>query len=116
MVEPVAYHDDTCPEVEAQLRQFDGVLVWMDPLVGGRDRTIPDAALRRVAAAGVFISAHPDIILQIGTKEVLHQTREVGWGCDTHLYPTMEVMRQELPQRLSSWEARVLKQYRTMAA
>ena len=109
---PVAYHDDTCGEVEPQLMQFDGVLVWVDPLEGGRDRTLLDAMLRRVAAAGVFVSAHPDVILKIGTKEVLYSTREVGWGCDTHIYLTLEQMYQELPRRLASGEARVLKQYR----
>jgi len=51
-------------------------------------------------------------LLQIGTKEVLYRTREVGWGCDTHLYLTLEQMCQELPRRLASGEARVLKQYR----
>ena len=112
VAQPVAYHDDIYPEVEAQLLQFDGVLVWIDPLEGGRDRTILDAMLRRVAASGVFVSAHPDIILKIGTKEVLYRTREVGWGSDTHLYLTLEQMYQELPRRLASGEARVLKQYR----
>jgi len=110
--QPVAYHDDCCHEVEAQLLPFDGVLVWVDPLEGGRNRTILDAMLRRVASAGVFVSAHPDVILQIGTKEVLYRTREVGWGCDTHIYPTIEQMHQELPRRLATGEARVLKQYR----
>jgi len=112
VAQPVAYHDDCFHEVEPQLLQFDGVLVWVDPLEGGRDRTILDAMLRRVASAGVFVSAHPDVILQIGTKEVLYRTREVGWGCDTHLYLTLEQMCQELPRRLASGEARVLKQYR----
>jgi len=109
---PVAYHDDNCHEVEPALLQFDGVLVWVDPLEGGRDRTVLDAMLRRVASAGVFVSAHPDVILKIGTKEVLYSTREVGWGCDTHIYLTPEQMCQELPRRLASGEARVLKQYR----
>jgi len=109
---PVAYHDDSCREVEPALLQFDGVLVWVDPLEGGRDRTMLDAMLRRVASAGVFVSAHPDVILKIGTKEVLYSTREVGWGCDTRIYLTLEQMHQELPRRLASGEARVLKQYR----
>ena len=51
-------------------------------------------------------------LLQIGTKEVLYRTREVGWGRDTHLYLTLEQMCQELPRRLASGETRVLKQYR----
>jgi hypothetical protein len=92
--------------------EVDGVLVWVNPIEGGRDRTVLDAMLREVAASGVFVSAHPDVILKLGTKEVLYRTRDLGWGCDTHLYATMDQMRRELPERLAAGEARVLKQYR----
>lgn len=110
--EPAVYHDGFCDEVRRQLMQVDGVLVWVNPVEGGRDRSILDAMLREVAASGVFVSTHPDIILKLGTKEVLYRTRDIGWGCDTHLYSSMDEMRRELPLRLSSGEARVLKQYR----
>src|SRR5688572_25585890 len=110
--EPAVYNDDFCDEVRHQLMQVDGVLVWCNPMEGGRDRSKLDAMLREVAASGVFVSTHPDIILKLGTKEVLYQTRDIGWGCDTHLYPSMEHMRRELPRRLATGEARVLKQYR----
>jgi hypothetical protein len=110
--EPAVYHDDFCAEVRDQLREVDGVLVWCNPVEGGRDRSRLDAMLREVAASGVFVSAHPDIILKLGTKEVLYTTRDIGWGCDTHLYSSLEQMRAELPRRLVSGEARVLKQYR----
>ena len=110
--EPAVYHDDFCAEVRDQLMQVDGVLVWVNPIQGGRNRSILDSMLRQVAAAGIFVSAHPDIILKLGTKEVLYRTRDIGWGCDTHLYNNMEQMRQELPARLANGKARVLKQYR----
>ncbi|MGQ0523903.1 MAG: Cj0069 family protein [Betaproteobacteria bacterium] len=110
--EPAVYHDEFCDEVRRQLMQVDGVLVWFNPIQDGRDRSILDAMLREVAASGVFVSTHPDIILKLGTKEVLYRTRDMGWGCDTHLYPTMDEMRRELPGRLSRGEVRVLKQYR----
>lgn len=110
--EPAVYHDDFCDEVRRQLLQVDGVLVWVNPVEGGRDRSILDAMLREVAAAGVFVSTHPDIILKLGTKEVLYRTRDIGWGCDTHLYSSMEELRRELPGRLFRGETRVLKQYR----
>lgn len=110
--EPAVYHDTFCDAVREQLLQVDAVLVWVNPIEGGRDRTMLDAMLREVAAAGVFVSAHPDIILKLGTKEVLYQTRELGWGSDTHVYRTPEQLEQELPTRLSSGKARVLKQYR----
>jgi hypothetical protein len=110
--EPAVYHDDFCDEVRRQLMQVDGVLVWVNPIEGGRDRSVLDAMLREVAASGVFVSAHPEIILKLGTKEVLYRTRDMGWGCDTYLYSSMEELRRELPGRLSRGEARVLKQYR----
>jgi hypothetical protein len=110
--EPAVYHDDFCDEVRRQLTEVDGVLVWVNPIEGGRDRSVLDAMLREVAASGVFVSAHPDVILKLGTKEVLYRTRDLGWGCDTHLYATMDQMRRELPERLAAGEARVLKQYR----
>ena len=110
--EPAVYHDDFCDEVREQLMQTDVVLVWVNPVEGGRDRSVLDAMLRDVAASGVFVSTHPDVILKLGTKEVLHRTRDIGWGCDTHLYRSLDQMRRELPMRLAGGKARVLKQYR----
>lgn len=111
-VEPALYADDVCGVVRDQLMSVDGVLVWFNPDEGGRDRSKLDAMLREVAATGVFVSAHPDVILKLGTKQVLYDTREMGWGCDTHIYRSLEQMRDELPSRLSAGAARVLKQYR----
>lgn len=110
--EPAVYHDDLRAEVRTQLLQVDGVLVWVNPIESGRDRTLLDALLREVADAGVFVSAHPDIILRLGTKEVLYTTRGLGWGCDSHLYRTLEQLSAELPIRLATGKPRVLKQYR----
>lgn len=111
-VEPALYHDDLCAEVRSQIMRVDGVLVWFNPDEGGRDRSTLDAMLRDVAKAGVFVSAHPDVILKLGTKEVLYQTRDIGWGCDTLIYRSLEQLRAELPPRLAAGEVRVLKQYR----
>jgi hypothetical protein len=110
--EPAVYHDDFGDEVRRQLMNVDGVLVWVNPIEEGRDRSVLDAMLREVAASGVFVSAHPDLILKLGTKEVLYRTRDLGWGCDTHVYRSMDDLRRELPPRLAAGRARVLKQYR----
>jgi hypothetical protein len=67
--------------------------------------------LRDVASRGVWVSAHPDIILKMGTKEVLHRTRHLGWGTDSHLYRTAEALRAEVPQLLRDGP-RVLKRNR----
>src|SRR5438105_25742 len=71
--EPVVYEDEVADEVRAQLATFDGVLVWVNPIHEGRNRVKLDAMLRDVAAGGVWVSAHPDMILKMGTKEVLHR-------------------------------------------
>ena len=110
--EPAVFHDDFCEEVRRQLASVDAVLVWVNPIEGERDRSVLDAMLRGLAAAGIFISAHPEVILKLGTKEVLYQTRAIGWGCDTHLYRSADELRRELPARLAAGGARVLKQYR----
>lgn len=110
--EPAIYHDDFREDVREQLLHVDGVLVWVNPLEGGRDRSALDAMLRGVAASGVFVSTHPDVITKLGTKEVLYRTRHIGWGCETHLYGSMEQMARELPLRLTTGKARVLKQIR----
>lgn len=110
--EPAVYHDAFCDTVRDQLLLVDAVLVWVNPIEGGRDRSVLDAMLREVADADIFVSAHPDVILTLGTKEVLYQTRELGWGTDTHLYRSLGQLARELPVRLAAGKARVLKQRR----
>jgi hypothetical protein len=109
--EPVVYEDDVLDAVRAQLGRLDGVLVWVNPIHDGRNRAKLDALLREVAARGVWVSAHPDVILKMGTKEVLHRTRTMSWGCDTALYRTADAMRAELPARLAAGP-RVIKRNR----
>jgi len=109
--EPVVYEDEVLNAVRAQLAMLDGVLVWVNPIHEGRSRANLDALLREVAARGVWVSAHPDVILKMGTKEVLHRTRTMSWGSDTALYRTLEAMRRELPARLAAGP-RVIKRNR----
>jgi hypothetical protein len=110
--EAVVYADEVVDKVRDRLLGMDAVLVWVNPIEDGRDRSKLDAMLREVAAAGVFVSAHPDVILKMGTKEVLYTTRELGWGSGTDIYRSMAELRERLSERLGSGEARVLKQYR----
>ena len=109
--EPVVYEDDVLDAVRTQLAALDGVLVWVNPIHEGRNRAKLDKLLREIAAHGIWVSAHPDVILKMGTKEVLHQTRTMSWGCDTALYRTPEAMRAELPARLAAGP-RVIKRSR----
>ena len=109
--ELVVYEDDVLDDVRAQLATLDGVLVWVNPIHEGRNRAKLDGLLREISARGVWVSAHPDVILKMGTKEVLHRTRTMSWGCDTALYRTPEAMRSELPARLAAGP-RVIKRNR----
>jgi hypothetical protein len=110
--EPAVYADDMAHEVREQLLKLDGVLVWADPISEGQSRITLDALLRDVASRGLWVSAHPDVILKMGVKQVLHRTKELGWGTDTHLYRTASAFREEFPPRLQSDGPRVLKQNR----
>jgi hypothetical protein len=67
--------------------------------------------LRRVAASGVTVSAHPDAILALGTKDVLLAASGLPFGTDVQLVDSLAQLQAELPQRLRGG-ARVLKQYR----
>src|SRR5205085_2187780 len=110
--EPAVYADDVADEVREQLLAVDGVLVWVDPIHQGQTRTILDAVLREVASCGPWVSAHPDVILKMGVKEVLHRTKHLGWGTDTRLYRSAAEFDAALASRLQSAGPRVLKQNR----
>jgi hypothetical protein len=110
--EPAVYADDMLDEVRQQLLAVDGVLVWVNPLDDGLTRAKLDPMLREVASKGPWVSAHPDVILKMGVKEVLHRTKHLGWGTDTHLYRTPAEFRAEFPATLALGPPRVLKQNR----
>lgn len=112
--EPVVYSDDAVDRIRAHLRALDGVLVWVNPIEQERDRSKLDRLLQEVADAGVFVSAHPSVILKMGTKEVLVQTKSLSWSSDTQLYRRFEDLRQRLPSRLGERSPLVLKQHRGM--
>src|SRR4051812_26668362 len=111
MAEPVVYDDEWADEVREQLLNVQVALVWVDPVSDDQDRARLDAILRGVSAAGVLVSAHPDTILKIGTKDVLYDTRGLGWGSDTHRYASAAELESGLPAQLRGGP-RVLKQFR----
>lgn len=109
---PLVYFDAEIEAARARLLQADGAMVWINPQQDGQDRTIVDAMLRDVAAHGVWVSSHPDIILKLGTKEVLYQTRDLGWGSDTEFYRSFDDFDLRFPLKLSLAGPRVLKPLR----
>jgi hypothetical protein len=100
--ESIVYADETADVARERLLAVDGVLVWVNPITDGRPRVLLDALLREVATAGVWVSAHPDVVSTLGTKEVLYRTRTLGWGSDIRMYEDNTTFRSELRSRLSS--------------
>ena len=84
--QPAVYDETFADAVREQLLAVDGVLVWVDPIHQGKTRAALDQMLREVAMQGPWVSAHPDVILKMGVKDVLYRTRHLGWGADTHRY------------------------------
>jgi hypothetical protein len=60
------------------------------------------------------VSAHPDVILKMATKQVLVDTRQMSWGTDTRLYRSAAELREDLPSRIAKQAPLVLKQNRGM--
>lgn len=111
-VVPVVYREDAADSVRARLLGLDGVLVWVNPIQDGANRSHLDTLLRDAAAKGVWVSADPDVILTLGTKEVLYRTRDVGWGAGTDLYRDAADFLARFPRALARDKVRVLKQAR----
>jgi hypothetical protein len=105
---PVLYRDEAVREIRDELLSFDAVLVWVNPLDSSGDRSVLDPMLREVAACGVVVSAHPDVIAKIGVKEVLYTTRSMEWGSDVDRYVDVEGLRACFPEHLAAGP-RVLK-------
>lgn len=110
--EGVVWFDERAAALEAKLARMAGVLVWINPIANGHGRRLVDAALRRIAAQGVWIATHPDVIDLMGTKEVLYTTRELGWGSHTDRYDTEGAFADRFWARLGAGAVRVLKPLR----
>ncbi len=103
--------DEIASAIEDRLSSVDLVLVWFNPFEGGRDRSRLNTALRAAAAKGVLVSAHPDVIDVLGTKDVLYRTRHMAWGSDVRRYANAQAMGAGLLESLQGG-SRVLKQLR----
>lgn len=110
--QPAVYDESFSDAVRKQLLAADGVLVWVDPIHQGKTRAALDRMLREVAEQGPWVSAHPDIILKMGVKDVLYRTRQLGWGADTHRYDSSSAFRSDFPSRVRADGPRVIKQNR----
>jgi hypothetical protein len=109
---PIVYFDDDAEAARRFLLDCGGVMVWINPLADGRDRSQVDALLRDVGSTGRWVSTHPDVTAKMGTKEVLYTTRSLSWGADTDLYATHDEFTLRFPVKLAIAGARVLKPLR----
>src|SRR5215207_3543769 len=108
--EALVFSEEVAGQIRERIAALDAVLTWVDPIVAGRDRSVLDGMLRE-AAAGVYVSAHPDVIVKMGTKDVLVRTKELAWGTDSYRVESPAELWQQLPARLRAGP-RVLKQHR----
>src|SRR4051794_41921705 len=73
--EPAVYEDDVLEAVRAQLAAVDGVLVWVNPIHEGRNRSRLDALLREAAAGAFWERDRPPPVLPGAAKKVLDRHR-----------------------------------------
>lgn len=109
-VNSIPYMHDRHDAVAEQLQGCDGIMVWMNPIESGQNRSHLDTLLTKLVGNGVTVSARPDIIQKMGTKAVIYHTREMEWGTDSYLYQTYENFAHVFLQRLVNLDTRVLKQ------
>src|SRR5688572_9666340 len=109
-VDSVLYHDSVAASLSNELKKYKCILVWVNPLEQGNDRSQLDALLQHVASSGVFVSAHPDTILKLGTKGILYETRNEEFGTATRLFKSMNDLRDQF--LAGAAEFKILKQYR----
>ncbi len=108
----VMYSDERCGEAEHRLNQADAVLVFVNPVHNGQDRSVLDPMLERVARRGTLVSAHPTAIEQMGTKRVLVDTEAMTWSLgDAHHLDGGPTSLPAFQRRLQEGP-RVLKQVR----
>lgn len=111
-IESVLYNDDAAGKLATELLKFDAVLVWVNPIEQGHNRAKLDALLTEISNKGCFVSTHPEVILKMGTKDVLYKTKDMDWGGDTKMYTSYQDFLSRFSTSLKTSGTRVLKQYR----
>jgi hypothetical protein len=111
-VQSVLYNEELGDTLYSHLLDFDAVLVWVNPIEQGKDRRKLDSLLVELSNKGCFVSTHPEVILKIGTKDVLYKTKDIGWVGETELYASYEDFVARFGESLHKSGIRVLKQYR----
>lgn len=110
-VHSVCYHDSVADSLAKELLKFDAILVWVNPIEQQGDRKGLDALLKDLSDNSVFVSAHPETILEIGTKEILFKVKDEEFGLDTKLYNSLDDFKLKFLNSIGSG-TKILKQYR----
>ena len=111
-VENVLYNNSRAASLLNELLDLDALLVWVNPIEKGEDRSVLDELLADLERKGVFVSSAPETILKIGTKRVLFDTRDMEWGSDVEIYSNFDEFKIGFPNSISDGKPRVLKQFR----
>lgn len=111
-VDSVIYNDQLADSLIEKLGKYDAILVWVNPIEQGNSRKILDALLFKLSAKGCYVSAHPEVILKMGTKDILYKTREMEFGGDIKLYKSFEEFQERFFDPGRPAAIRILKQYR----
>jgi hypothetical protein len=111
-ISSVIYNDTIADQLSTELLRHDAILVWVNPIEQGNNRNKLDALLVQLFKDGCFVSTHPDVILKIGTKDVLYKTREMEFGGDVKLYHSFEDFKERFLAEQKPPATRILKQYR----
>jgi hypothetical protein len=111
-VSSVVYNDGLAAALATSLLNFDAILVWVNPIEQENDREKLDALLVEIAGKGRFVSTHPEVILKMGTKDVLYKTKDMDWGGDTKMYMSFDEFVKQFKKYIQTPGTRVLKQYR----
>lgn len=111
-VRTLSYHASRERVVLAEASSCEAMLVWINPVEPELDREALDRFLRDLSNKGVLVSAHPDTILKIGTKDILVESQSLGWSVETVAYRSIDEFRTQFPRRARRDGPRVLKQHR----
>ncbi len=109
-VDSVIYNDLMTDQLAKELLLYNAILVWVNPIEQGNDRKKLDTLLMELSQKGCFVSSHPEVIIKIGTKDILYKTREMDLGGDVKQYSSFEEFKERF--LLSVPQPRILKKYR----
>ena len=95
--EPVVYSDDAVDAVREQLLGLDGVLVWVNPIEQGLDRSGLDPLLREVRGRGLGERSSGRDPADGDQAACSSDTASMSWSAETYLYGSLDQVRAELP-------------------